>query len=397
MDSHRLFLIAFYCMFALPVMAKDGNEPATCIAWKKIVSREVEMGVPKGDRDTIKRDGSNTLTKLLTDAIQAGTVTVYSNLDASHSTPISLYERSVITGSLSDTIVLTDPITRNELVKVIRREIDYRNIHKYRVQEEWAYDPAMGVTTVQILSIAPVRDIYASDGTLRGVQAMFWMKFRDAEPIIERYDRAHADNAFVKHIWNDYFATAPAVTNDGVWGTQVMRTVEMPADKEVELHHLKDNAVDNSLLDMLLAAKYSGRIATGAAYDHGLINMLAANNFRDSSFIVAHTTVILDPITSREEEKTILSLAVNRKDIPKKLQIVEHWSFDPFVGSTTIQMKAMAVSVKEESTIEPMFWMRFKDIRSMVADYDMYHQLNSFAASLHDSYFLSDTKPVVMQ
>ena len=184
---------------------KNGNSLAT--VWKKQVARVIDMQEPE---DTIVhhlRDAGNntTLTEMMVNAIKTGNVAAYSNYDNTFSTKLTIAQINEMTSSKLDTVVMTDPVTGKEVMKIISRDMNYDLIHKFRLLEDWTFNPGTGKTEIQIVGIAPIREIYGEDGSFRGVQAMFWLHYNDALPIISHYEQYHPNNTIAEHIWNDYF------------------------------------------------------------------------------------------------------------------------------------------------------------------------------------------------
>ena len=138
-------------------------------------------------------------------AIKAGKLTAYATYDNDFTTKLTAEGLKEITKTKTDTVIITDPVAGKEEMKIVHMDFNYNAIHKYRVLEEWTFNPNTGKTDIQITGIAPVRDIYGTDGTFRGVQAMFWVHFNDIHSILARYEQYHPDNTIAMHVWDDYF------------------------------------------------------------------------------------------------------------------------------------------------------------------------------------------------
>jgi len=174
--------------------------------WKKQVGREIYDTVKEDDKKHHLKDLSNdsTLLEVIIAKLKAGNITAYSNYDNSFTTILSPAELNQILVPLPDTIMITDPVTGQEIMRVRRREFDYSSVHKYRILEDWTFNPLTGNTDIHIEGIAPVRDVYV-DGEFRGYQALFWVRYNDVLPVLRHYDQYHPDNTLAAHIWNDYF------------------------------------------------------------------------------------------------------------------------------------------------------------------------------------------------
>jgi len=175
--------------------------------WKKTVYRTLELGQKE---DTVKRhltDVTNdtTLFEIIANAIKAGKLPAYANYDHNFTTRFTSAQLKEMMGNKSDTTLIVDPVTNTEKQIIVHHEFNYDAVHKYRLLEEWSFDPATGKTDIRIEGIAPLREIYGDDGNLRGEQAMFWLRYSDARQVLNRYDKLHPAKPFASLIWEDYF------------------------------------------------------------------------------------------------------------------------------------------------------------------------------------------------
>jgi hypothetical protein len=175
--------------------------------WKKEVARMIDMGEKE---DTIVhhlRDANqdSSFIVMVINAIKAGQLAAYSNVDHSFTTKFTAADLNNLIAPRIDTVIVTDPVTNDEIPKVIRRDFDMDVIHKYRILENWAFDPATGKTGIIIEGIAPIREIYGDDGVFRGVQAIFWLKYDDVRGILAKCEQYHPNHNLNTLIWDDYF------------------------------------------------------------------------------------------------------------------------------------------------------------------------------------------------
>lgn len=183
--------------------------------WKKQIARVVDMGK---NVDTVSRrvkdvSSDYSLMEMFVNLAKAGKIPAYSNYDRGFPTKLSVPDITKIINNLTtkrDTTLVIDPVTGKQSTKVSTREFSFDLIHKYRVLEEWSCYAGNAKTEVQIVAIAPVRDIFNDDGQFRGVQALFWLKYTDIAAILARYDQYHPTNTLMGKVWDDYFATDPA-------------------------------------------------------------------------------------------------------------------------------------------------------------------------------------------
>ncbi len=200
MKKHILYLAALL-LAGTTSFAQAGN------VWKKTVYRTLDLGQKE---DTAKHHLTDvttdtTLLEIIANSIKAGKLVAYANFDHSFTTKFSIVQLKELMGNKIDTTIVVDPVNNKEKQIIVRHPFNFDAIHKYRLLEEWSFDPATGKTDIRIDGIAPLREIYGDDGNFRGVQAMFWLRYADAHQVIARYDKIHPTKTFASLIWDDYF------------------------------------------------------------------------------------------------------------------------------------------------------------------------------------------------
>ena len=175
--------------------------------WKKVVSRVVDI---REKQDTILhhlRDISPdaTLLEMIVKEIKAGSLTAYSNRDGNFTTKLTIDAVNEMFPPHFDTFILTDPLTDKKATKIAKNDFDYASIHKYRILEEWIYNPATDKTEIQIKGISPLMNFYGCDGSFHGHRAMFSVRYSDIKNLIANYELYHPNNSLASHIWDDYF------------------------------------------------------------------------------------------------------------------------------------------------------------------------------------------------
>jgi len=175
--------------------------------WRKEVSRVIDI---RDKQDSVfhrLRDVSPdaTLLEMLVKDIRAGKITAYTNRDCYFTTKLTMEALNEMLPCHMEPYIVTEPGTGKEITKFAKNDFDYTTIHRYRILEEWTYNPATGKTEIAITGIAPIRNIYGSDGLFHGYQAMFYLRYNDVKHIIARYELYHPNNTFMGHVWDDYF------------------------------------------------------------------------------------------------------------------------------------------------------------------------------------------------
>jgi hypothetical protein len=100
---------------------------------------------------------------------------------------------------------MIDPVDGKEVQKIINHDLDIRFIHKYNILEAWTFDPIAGTTEIGIRGIAPIRQEYDQRGSMQDAGTFFWLRYTDAQPIIDTYETYHPDNTITGKVWADYF------------------------------------------------------------------------------------------------------------------------------------------------------------------------------------------------
>jgi hypothetical protein len=205
--THTSTVTKPYAPLAKP--AEPAPAAITGPVWKKQVTRDVNMGEKTDTSIHRLRDANpdNTLLEMFAIGIKTGKVSSFYSSDFSMATRINVKDFPKLFTGRPDTVAVRDGGGKY-VSKVTRKDFDYSLVHKYRVMEEWTSYPAMGKTEIQIVGIAPLKDIYGDDGVLRGEQPIFWVHYTDdIKMILSRYDQSHPNNTLGGHLWDDYFST----------------------------------------------------------------------------------------------------------------------------------------------------------------------------------------------
>ena len=183
-------------------------EEATTLVWKKQVARVIDLGVKNdaGNARISDVSAENTLMDMFVNLIRGNKVLAYTGTGAAFTTKLTVAELNRILAGKKDTVLVTDPVTNKTTTKIVQHEFKLDSVHKFRVLEEWSCYPASGKTEIQTIGLAPLRDVYGDDGTYRGTQPMFWLRFNDISAILARYQQYHPNNTLSGHIWDDYFS-----------------------------------------------------------------------------------------------------------------------------------------------------------------------------------------------
>ena len=213
MTMHR-FLIA--TLFCIPLLAFGQKKPAanavgipsvTQPVWTKRVSRLISI-VDTGNVEKRKlRDESNgvSLAELLTDNALKGKIRAFSAADSKLIELLAPGQLHDIIDGRPDTIEIEDPISGKVFKKVIKRDFNYNEVTHFRILEEWSFDRETAKTNIQIIGIAPVKDVYGDDGTFRGRMSLYWLRYDDVKNILAQFERTHPNANIALGVWTSYF------------------------------------------------------------------------------------------------------------------------------------------------------------------------------------------------
>jgi gliding motility associated protien GldN len=141
---------------------------------------------------------------ILMDAALQGDMRVYSTVDDRFSKPLSTEDVSSIMYK-EDTIVVFDPQTGDERVQIVKNEINWENVKRFRVKESWYFDANTSSLKVRILGIAPLIDVVDEDGNFRFEKPLFWVYYPQAREILARHKVVTPGGNFASTLsWEDW-------------------------------------------------------------------------------------------------------------------------------------------------------------------------------------------------
>jgi len=141
---------------------------------------------------------------LLTDAAVQGQVELYSAEDDKFTYPLSAAELEGILFT-TDTVTTYHPDTYIEEIKVIRNEINWEDVKRLRIKEQWFFDSRTSTLQVRILGIAPLIDVNGEDGNFRYEKPLFWAYYPELRPVLARSKVYNSLNDGALTSWEDLF------------------------------------------------------------------------------------------------------------------------------------------------------------------------------------------------
>ncbi len=124
--------------------------------------------------------------KILSDAAVKGELPVYSVDDDKFTKRLSTDDVLAMM-SKADTIVTFDPESYEERIQVVRNDINWADVKRFRIKEIWFFDKETSTMQVRILGIAPLIDVRDNDGNFRYEKAMFWVYYPQARNLLARH------------------------------------------------------------------------------------------------------------------------------------------------------------------------------------------------------------------
>ena len=102
-----------------------------------------------------------------------------------------------------DTTVVFDPDTYEEEIKVVRSEINYADIKRYRLKEIWFFDEESSTMKVRTLGIAPIQDVLDDNGNFKYELPLFWVYYPEAREILAKERVVNPYNDAAPMTWSD--------------------------------------------------------------------------------------------------------------------------------------------------------------------------------------------------
>lgn len=216
--KYFLIIIALTLCFS----AKAQKNPMNDITTRRVVEQKLPLAYPHLDeRDLFweKRiwrvidvrekmnltflDPRKPFLEILTKAAEAGDLTVY---DAETDDFRHAMTDKEIEGVLYqiDTIPVFTESEEPEL-RVVRNELNYEDIKRFRVKEVWFFDSQASVMRVRILGIAPIQDVYDDLGDFKYEKPLFWIHYPSAREVLAKETVFTVGNQAARTTWEDLF------------------------------------------------------------------------------------------------------------------------------------------------------------------------------------------------
>lgn len=204
--------------------------------WREIDARE-KMNLPfRYAAD--ENNGNQRFISILLKAVQDGDVTVFDPIDDRFTTPLTVGQVSKMIGGGSDSVPHFNEKGEIDRYDLKVREINFDSFYKFKIKEEVIFDKEASRLFWRILGIAPVRNVYSSDGNYVGPQDVFWVYYPDLRPTLAKYEVYNGKNYGARSTWEELFE------NRMFSGRIIKSTIDNPFDLPLSVTPgLKDNTV----------------------------------------------------------------------------------------------------------------------------------------------------------
>jgi len=183
--------------------------------------------------------------------------------------------------------------------------------------------------------------------------------------------------------------------------TRVVRTIDMRTKEEDEVHRLANASRDTSLFEMIVDAI---RLQKLTAYDTSgsdFQTTLSREALTKAMTVEMDVDPVIDPLSGKVDER-VVAPDFNYSSI-HKYGILEEWVFNPHTGKTDIQILGLAPLRETYNEngglrdVKAMFWVKYNDVRAIIAKYEQYHPDNTIALHIWNDYFLNDIRPELVK
>jgi gliding motility associated protien GldN len=141
---------------------------------------------------------------IILNAAKEEKITLYSTIDDKFTTQLTPDEAATI-GASVDTIEKFDPVTFVSEMVIVRNDLNWEDIKRFRIKEVWFFDEETSTMQVRILGIAPVRDVFDDNGNFKYEQPMFWAYYPELRNVLAAETAFNPLNDASSMSWEDIF------------------------------------------------------------------------------------------------------------------------------------------------------------------------------------------------
>ncbi|HAW06034.1 MAG TPA: gliding motility protein GldN [Saprospirales bacterium] len=210
------------------------------IAWQKKVWRVLDtrekMNLPF-------RYPEKPLFNVFREMIENGDITVFEDEKFTTALTPEEVEKSL---NRVDTSVIFDYDTYEEKVQVVKSEISWEDINRFRVKEIWFFDEESSRLRVRILGIAPERDVYDDETQeFKYSLPLFWIYYPEARNLLSKHRIFNENNDMAPMTWAALFESR-------FFSSVIYKSSNV---LDLRVKDMFDASKENSNIDILLESK----------------------------------------------------------------------------------------------------------------------------------------------
>ena len=210
------------------------------IAWQKKILRLLDtrekMNLPF-------RYPEKPLFNVFREMIENGDITVFEDEKFTTALTPEEVEKSL---NRVDTSVIFDYDTYEEKVQVVKSEISWEDINRFRVKEIWFFDEESSRLRVRILGIAPERDVYDDETQeFKYSLPLFWIYYPEARNLLSKHRIFNENNDMAPMTWAALFESR-------FFSSVIYKSSNV---LDLRVKDMFDASKENSNIDILLESK----------------------------------------------------------------------------------------------------------------------------------------------
>lgn len=242
--------------------------------------------------------------------LNSKTLNVYKDSTLKEKLSYKAYQK-IIHQEISKTKMYSDPETFEQIIEVVKSELDASHVEQFRLRQILAYNATTNQLSITPIAIAPLQSI--NEFITRKEKALFWMPIKEAFTII------NLDNSSInwaKRFHKDIFSNS-------------IKTIKGTSD------------LSNIFMEMIV--KYRANASTAKLYqiegDNKQLVALSPEVVQELGIEEEYVTTF-DPKTYEE----IIAVVDNsvRAEILQKIRVIQDWVWDD--QTQTIQLRSVVFS-----------------------------------------------------
>ena len=180
---------------------------------------------------------------------------------------------------------------------------------------------------------------------------------------------------------------------DVLWKKRVWREIDSREKQNMAFRFPGDeNSGGGFFIEILLDAIKKGKVKAYSNFDDRFTTAMTKDAIIEMTAGKLDTNYVIDPETG--EERMVISRKEFNPESVTKFRIKEEWVFDRNVGKMVVQIIGLSPlkDIYNESdgsfrASQPMFWLYYPEIRSLLAQYEVFNPENDVYRMTWDEFF----------